>query len=558
MFTHRGKWLALGAIVLSSLVLGLDSTIVVTALPTLSAKLGATTDQLQWISAAYTLALAGFMIPAGVLADRLGRRRMLLVALFLFGASSVAASQMTTANGLILMRAVMGIAGAFIFPISLAILPTIFSERERPRAIAIGGAGMFLGLPLGPLVAGWLLTHYDWGSIFLINGPVVLIALLGAWMFIPESRDSNAPRLDVVGAALVVAGVTGLVYGIIEQPAHGWTNSTVLASLVTGAVLLAGFIVWELRARSPLVDLRLFLNPRFTWSVLVGMIMGFALLGVLFVFTPFLQIVQGNDAQATGVRLLPLIGGIVVGAIGSDRLVARLGVRAMLVLGLLICAAGMALLSLVETGSGFGLMAVALPVIGVGNAFAMFTALNVILGVLPESQTGAGTALTRTLQQLAASFGIAILGSILNNVYRAELAQRLTGLPDRMRDVAEGSVAGAGLIAGHLPAPLGTALLHAAHDAYATGMTDVLRVSAVVMIAGALLVAVFMPSGAKEPAPQPAAHPGARTEAALNLMTQPHDRTYTSSRDMTEGVEPPQLSRRVYTSTKLPGCDDGL
>jgi len=513
--TGSGRWQALGAIVLSSLVLGLDSTIVVTALPTLSAKLGATTDQLQWISAAYTLALAGFMIPAGVLADRLGRRRMLLVALFLFGASSVAASQMTTANGLILMRALMGIAGAFIFPISLAILPTIFSERERPRAIAIGGAGMFLGLPLGPLVAGWLLTHYDWGSIFLINGPVVLLALFGAWIFIPESRDPNAPRLDVVGAALVVAGVTSLVYGIIEQPALGWSNSTVLASLVTGATLIAGFTMWELRARSPLVDLRLFLNLRFTWSVLVGMIMGFALLGVLFVFTPFLQIVQGNDAQATGVRLLPLIGGIVLGAVGSDRLIACLGVRVMLVLGLLISAAGMALLSMVKADSGYGLMAMALPVIGVGNAFAMFTSLNVILGILPEAQTGAGSALTRTLSQLAASFGVAILGSILNNAYRADLAERLIGLPDRMREVAEGSVAGASLIAGHLPAPLGTALLHAAHDAYATGMTDVLRVSAVVMIAGALLVGLFMPSGTKEPVPQAATRPGAQNPPAL-------------------------------------------
>jgi len=491
--THTGRWQALGAIVLSSLVLGLDTTIVVTALPTLSAKLGATTDQLQWISAAYTLALAGFMIPAGVLADRLGRRRMLLVALFLFGASSVAASQMTTANGLILTRAVMGIAGAFIVPISLAILPTIFSERERPRAIAVGGAGMFLGLPLGPLVAGWLLTRYDWGSIFLINGPVVLLALLGAWIFIPESRDPKAPRLDVVGAALVVAGVTSLVYGIIEQPALGWTDAAVLASLMSGGILLACFTIWELHARSPLVDLRLFLNPRFSWSVLVGMIMSFALLGVLFVFTPFLQIVQGNDAQATGVRLLPLIGGIVVGAIGSDRLVARFGVRVMLVLGLLICAAGMALLSLVGADSGFGLMAIALPVIGVGNAFAMFTSLNVILGILPEVQTGAGSALTRTLSQLAASFGVAILGNILNNAYRAELADQLTVLSDRLRSVAEGSVAGATLIAGSFPTPFSTALLHAAQDAYTVGMDDVLRVCAVVMVGGAVLIGTFMP-----------------------------------------------------------------
>jgi len=495
--TGNGRWQALGAIVLGSLVLGLDTTIVVTALPTLSGKLGATTDQLQWISAGYTLALAGFMIPAGVLADRLGRRRMLLVALLLFGASSVAASQMTTANGLILMRSVMGIAGAFIFPISLAILPTIFSERERPRAIAIGGAGMFLGLPLGPLVAGWLLTHYSWGSIFLINGPVVMLSLLGVWFFVPESRDPNAPRLDLVGAAVAVAGVTTLVFGIIEEPTHGWADSTVLPCLVTGGVLLVGFTIWELRTQAPLVDLRLFLNPRFSWSTLVGIVMGFALMGVLFVLTPFLQIVQVNDAQATGIRLLPLIGGIVLGAAVSDRLMARLGDRVVLALGLLICGAGMALLSVIAADTGYGLMAVALSVIGIGNAFAMFTAINVILGVLPESHTGAGTALTRSLQQIGASFGVAIMGSLLNNAYRDMLAEHLTGLPARLKDVAEGSVAGATLMAVHLPAPLGSDLIRAARDAYTAGMTDVLRISAGVIVTAAVLIGMFMPAQAK-------------------------------------------------------------
>jgi MFS transporter, DHA2 family, multidrug resistance protein len=512
----RGRWLALGAIILSALVLGLDSTILVTALPTLSTKLGATTDQLQWISTAYLLALSGLLIPAGVLGDRLGRRRVLLVALAIFGLSSVAASQMTTAGGLILMRAVMGIGGAFIFPISLAVLPTIFSARERPRAIAIGGAGMFLGLPLGPLVAGWLLTHCDWGSIFLINGPFVMLALLGVWLFIPESRDCSAPRLDLVGAALAIAGVTGVVYGVIEQPARGWTDPTVLASLSTGAILLVGFTIWELHTRSPLIDLRLFLNQRFTWSIIVSIVMSFALMGVLFVFTPFLQVVQANDAQATGVRLLPLIGGIVLGALGSDRLVARLGVRVMLALGLLVCGAGMALMSLVSAGSGYGLLLLALPVVGVGNAFATFTALNVILDVLPESQTGAGTALTRTLQQIGSSFGVAIMGSLLNSAYRAELAGHLTGLPAQLKDVAEGSVAGAASIAGRLPAPRGAPLLFAAHDAYSIGMSDVLRVSAGVMVVAGLLVGTFMPERSQAAGHEVAAVGGEPADVSLS------------------------------------------
>jgi EmrB/QacA subfamily drug resistance transporter len=490
-------------------VLGLDSTILVTALPTLSIELGATTDQLQWISTAYLLALAGFLIPAGALGDRLGRRRMLLVALVIFGLASVAASQVTTPSGLILMRAVMGIGGAFIFPISLAVLPTIFSERERPRAIAIGGAGMFLGLPLGPLVAGWLLTHYAWGSIFLINAPFVILALLGVWLFLPESRDSNAPRLDFLGVVLAIAGVTTFVYGVIEQPVLGWGDATVLTGFLVGGILLVGFVAWELHTPAPLVDLRLFLEPRFSCSTLVSVVMSFALIGVLFVFTPFLQVVQGSDAQATGIRLLPLIGGIVLGALASDRMVARLGVRLTLVLGVLICGAGMTLMSLVGATSGYGLLLVPLPVIGVGNAFATFTALNVILDVLPASQTGAGTALTRTVGQVGASLGVAIMGSLLSAAYRAELTSHLTGLPAQLRGIAEGSVAGAAVIASQLPATLGMPLLAAAHDAYSIGMSDVLRVSAGVMVFAALLIAIFMPEPGRAIGQEPAAREGA-------------------------------------------------
>ena len=488
------KWLALTAVVLSALVLGLDSTILVTALPTLSAKLGATTDQLQWMSAAYLLALSGLLIPAGVLGDRLGRRRMMLSALTVFGVSSVAASQMTTANQVILMRAVMGVSGAFILPISMAVIPTIFSEGERPRAIAVGGAGMFLGLPLGPLVAGWLLTHYEWGSIFLINAPVVILAVIGVWLLIPESRDACAPRLDCIGALLAIAGVTGLVYGVIEQPRLGWTDATVVTSLLCGAILIAGFILWELRARSPLIDLRLFAIPRFSWSMAVSSVMSFGLMGVLFAFTPFLQLVQGNDAQATGGRLLPLIAGIVVGAAFSDRLIKRLGVRAMFAIGLATCGAGMALMSLGAAGTGYGLFLVALPVIGIGNALTTFTAFNAILDVLPQSQVAAGTALNRALGQIGSSFGVAIMGSLLNSGYRHELSPHMAGLPASLVEVAQGSVAGAVAIAGHMPAALGAPLLTAARDSYSIGMGDVLRACAAVMIVAALSVAVFMRS----------------------------------------------------------------
>src|ERR1700688_990384 len=202
------RWFGLAALSVSALVLGLDITILITALPTLSAKLGATTDQLQWMSAAYTLSLAGFLLPAGVPGDRFGRKRLLLIGLVTFGISSVIASQMTSANGLILMRVIMGASGAIVLPLVTSILPSMFAEDERQRAIGFSGAGAFIGLPLGPLIAGWLLTHYAWGSIFLINAPVVVIAAVGAWLFIPESMDPNPKRLDWIGALLEMVGVT--------------------------------------------------------------------------------------------------------------------------------------------------------------------------------------------------------------------------------------------------------------------------------------------------------------------------------------------------------------
>lgn len=494
--TGNGRWLALAVLVMCGLVLGLDITIVVTALPTLSAELGATTDQLQWISAAYTLALAGFLLPAGVLADRYGRRRLLLVGLLLFGVSSVVASQVTSPNALIAMRAVMGAGGAIIMPVTLAILPTIFSDKERPRAIAITAVATFLGLPLGPLVAGWLLVHYSWGVIFLINAPVVVVAIVGTWFLVPESKDAAAPRLDWLGAILSVVGVTAIVYGIIEQPTKGWSDARVLSGLIGGAVVLVVFVIRELRARTPLVDIRLFRSPLFAWATVAFTVVGFVMTGGLFLLTPFLQVVQGNDAQATGIRLLPLIAGVMVTAIAGARFTRPLGYKVMVAAGLLVTAAGLLLLSRVSAGTGYLEVAAGLAVIGMGIGLTMPASLDAIIAVIPAGQMGAGNALTRTLQNVGASFGAAVMGSILNSAYRSSLEPHLVGLPARIRDVAEGSVAGAAVVAQHLPGPAGHMVLKAAQDAYAGGMSEVMLLCAGLMALFALLEAIFLPAHA--------------------------------------------------------------
>jgi MFS transporter, DHA2 family, multidrug resistance protein len=491
---RAGRWWALAALVLSGLVIGLDSTVLITALPTLSSKLGATTADLQWIAAGYTLALGGLLLPGGVLGDRFGRKRLLLVGLAIFGTASIAASQVTTAGALIAMRALMGVGAALILPLSLSILPSMFTEQERPRAVSAAAAGAFLGLPLGPLLAGWLLTHYAWGSVFLINGPVVVLALLGVWFLVPESKDPHPRPFDWVGGILAVIGVTALVYGVIEQPINGWTSPRVFISVISGAAVLAGFVGWDLRHSSPFVDLRNFRNRSFTWATMAFVITGFALFGVMFILTPYIQIVLGNDAQATGIKLIPLIGGVLVGAIGGSVLAARLGVRLTVGAGLLVTAAGLLAFSRVGPDTGYGLVGICLAVAGLGLGIALPTTLDIILGTLPPEQTGAGSALTRALQQIAASFGVAILGSILSNVYQSNLAPNLAGLPMTLRDAAQGSVAAAHAIAAHLPAAAGGPLIRAANDAYTQGLATVMLVSAALVVIAAILIAIFLPS----------------------------------------------------------------
>ncbi len=490
----KGRWIGLAALALSGLVLGLDITILITALPTLSAKLNATTDQLQWMSAAYTLSLAGFMLPAGVLGDRFGRKRLLIIGLITFGISSVIASQMTSANGLIAMRAVMGISGAIVLPLMQSILPSMFAEDERQRAIGLAGAGSFIGLPLGPLLAGWLLTHYAWGSIFLINAPVVALAVIGSGAFVRESKDPHPRPLDWVGALLAVVGVTALVYGIIEEPIRGWSSAQVFGPVTAGAVLIVVFIVWQLRVRIPLIDLTLFRNRRFAMATVAFTVVGFAMTGVLFVLSPFLQVVQGNDAQGTGIRLLPLIATMMVGAVSADWIASRVGTKVMVACGLAGNAAGMLILSRATADGGYAIVALGLAVMGISIALAMIPSLAAILAALPERETGAGSALTRAIQHVGSSFGVAIMGSILNGAYQSHIAPNLVGLPAGLGPAAQSSVAVAAAIAHRLPEPGGGRLFHAAAAAYSYGMSDVLLVTAGLTLGGAILMALLMPA----------------------------------------------------------------
>ncbi|MER7279898.1 MFS transporter [Dactylosporangium sp. NPDC000244] len=482
------RWWALIAIVLSVLTVGFDTTILNVALPTLATALDAGSDDLQWIVNAYVLVFAGLLLPMGAMGDRYGRKRLLMIGLALFAGSSLVAVFAADALQVIAARALMGIGGAILTPLTMAVLPVLFDEHERGRAISLLTMGMGVGLPLGPIIGGYLLEHFWWGSIFVINVPVALVALVAVAFLVPESRAATPRRVDLLGAGLSTVGLVALVYGVIEAPTRGWTDARVLAGLVGGAALLAAFVLVERRAKSPMIDLRLFRKPRFAWGTAAGTLSSFALFGVLFILPQYLQAVRGDDALGVGLRLLPLIAGLFVGAPLGERIAHLTVTRVPVAGGLLIGALGLGLGARTEVGTGYGTVATWLAIAGAGIGLAITPAMDAVLGALPRDEAGSGTAITMTFRQVAGALGVALLGSLTSAVYRSRL--------DDAPEAARRSVA-AGVT---LAARTGDAALAlAARTAFVDAMAVVLLVCSAIGVIGAVLAALFLPNAQKRP-----------------------------------------------------------
>jgi EmrB/QacA subfamily drug resistance transporter len=433
---------------------------------------------------AYVLVFAGLLLPVGALGDRYGRKRLMIVGLALFGLSSAAATFTHSAGQLIAIRAVMGIGAAILTPISLAVISVLFDDAERGKAIGVMTMGLGLGVPLGPLVGGYLLEHFWWGSIFLVNVPVAALALIAVALLVPESRDPVARQVDLPGGVLSTVGLVALVYGVIEAPARGWGNGIVLVALGTGVLMLAAFGWWQRRAAYPMIDLTLFRAPRFLWGSVAAMLASFALFGLLFVLPQYLQLVRGTDAFGAGLRLLPLMGGLIVAAGLSDRMVRAVGTKIAVSIGLTVVAAGLGWGALTGFGTGFGQVAGWLAVVGLGSGLALAPAMDAVLGTLPPDRAGSGTALTMTMRQVGAALGVAILGSVLASVYAAQAP-------------AAGS-ASLGAAAAYAAKTGDLAVLVAGQHAYLHAMDRVLAVCAAVALLGAFLVAAFLPGRAPE------------------------------------------------------------
>jgi EmrB/QacA subfamily drug resistance transporter len=481
------------------------------ALPTVSADLHASSGDLQWFVDAYSLVLAAALLPAGLLGDRIGRKRLLVGALVLFGISSLACAYATSAGELIAARAVLGLAAAVILPMSLAVLPVLFTAAERPRAIAAVGGATFLGYPIGPILGGWLLDHFWWGSVFLINIPVVVIAVIAVTLLMPESRGKRRQRIDLTGIVVSSAGLTSLTYGLIKAGDSGWTDRVAIITMAAGVVALAAFVIWERlvsRARRaarptlPLVDLELFGSAGFTWGTVLSTLVSFALFGLVFAMPQYFLDVRGLDSLGAGLRMLPMIGGLALGLILGQRLQTprrrRAGApvdsappvspKVIVTIGFAIMAAALATGAGTTIGSSTSFAAIWFAVTGFGLGMAMPTALNAAIGALSPERSGSGSALITAMRQVGGTIGVAVLGTILATVYRSHL--HLAGLPAAATGAIRKSVA-AGVATAR--AAGSHQLLDTVRQAYVHGLDVMLWVCSGIAIVSALLALAFLP-----------------------------------------------------------------
>jgi EmrB/QacA subfamily drug resistance transporter len=490
---HRRRWWILLVLIVSLFTVNLDNTIINVALPTLARALNADMSQLQWIIDGYVLLFAGLLLAAGALGDRFGRRRVMLIGLVLFGTGSAASAFAPSAEALILLRAVMGVGGALIVPSTLSVTSTVFTIEERPKAIGIWTAVAGLGIVAGPVLAGWLLDHYAWGSIFLINVPVVLASIAGSLAIVPESRSAEPAPLDIPGALLSVGTLVTLVYAVIEAPANGWTSAGELAGFGVAALLGVGFVLRELSAPAPLLDVRMLTRPAFGSAVLAVMLTSFGLFGSMFFFSQYLQGVLGIGTLETGLSVLPLAVAMAIGSPLGMPVAARVGTRLTVAVGMAVVAAGLLVFRMAGVHDGYPYAATTLALVGAGMGFAMGPLTVLMVRTMPRSKQGVASAINSTARELGGALGVAILGSLAAPVYAAGVRPVTDLLPQAAATAVGDSLAGAGAVAGMLPGPQASALLGLARSAFVDGMAVAVLAGAVVALVGAAVALALLP-----------------------------------------------------------------
>jgi len=536
----RRRWWVLAVLCVSLAMIGLDNTILNVALPTLVRDLHASFSQLQWIIDSYTVVFAGLLLTAGSLGDRFGRKWVMLVGLGVFCAGSAFSAFAWSPEILVVTRALMGVGGALVMPATLSILTNVFVEpHEREKAIGIWAGVAGVGIAVGPIAGGLLLQHFWWGSVFLINVPVIVVGMIAAALLVPNSADPAAPRLDLVGAFLSTVGLAVLLWGIIEAPTTGWHSDRVLVGVSVGLVILGLFLAWELHTDHPMIHLRFFRNRRFSAAGGAIALVVLGLYGTLFVLTQYLQFVLGYSALGTGVAFIPLALLLLIAGPASTPLVRRLGTKAVVSTGLLMIAGGLAWLATASANATFvGGVLGPLAILGLGFGLTMAPTTESIMGSLPRAQAGAGSAMNSTLLQVGGALGVAIIGSVLSAGYRSSVDAVMAGhaVPAWVAQIIRSSVGGALEVAHRAGGTLGQALAGAADHGFVHGMHMAMGVACGFAVLGILVVVAFLPARAGTD-PDAGSNEGRPTEQAEQAELAPDgDGSTTASLPTATGV----------------------
>ncbi len=504
---HRRRWAILTFLLFSLLVVVLDSSILNVAMKTIATPapvgIGASQSQLEWAVNSYTLVFAGLLFTAGLLGDRIGRKKTLLIGMVIFGAGSLLCSFATSPAELIGYRAAMGLGGAFVMPATLAIIMNVFERDEQPRAIGIYSGAVGLAIAIGPVVGGLLLAHFWWGSVFLVNVPIVVIALIGMVWLVPDSRDPNPGRLDPVGVLLSVLGLVALIYGIIQggQDAD-FTVTSAWVPILVGLLLLALFVRQQSRAAHPVLTIAWFRNKHFSSAVTAIGLTFFALMGVTFFSVFYLQSVRGYSPLQAGLLLLPLAVAQLLVSPRARHVVTRFGVAATVATGMLLIAVAFGGFLLLGRTTGIWVLEVVAFIQGTGMALVMPPATVTIMSSLPREKAGSGSAVSNTFRQVGGSLGVAILGALLSTVYRNGIDDKLNTLPAPLRSAAGQSIEGTlGVV--QQVGPRAAALVSPAKDAFVHSMHVTSLTAGVVALAGAAISLAFLPKRAPQPDPAP-------------------------------------------------------
>jgi EmrB/QacA subfamily drug resistance transporter len=490
---YQRRWKTLAVLALSLLVIGLDNTILNVALPTLQQEFNASASELQWMVDSYLLVFAGLLLPLGALGDRIGRKKTLSAGLLIFGAASVAAALSDSTTAMIASRAVMGVGGALIMPATLSIVTDVFPEEERGKAIGVWAGMAAIGIGLGPLIGGALVDYASWQWVFIVNIPVVVAALAFGSKLVPDSKDPAPGAIDVPGALYAVGSLSTLVYGLIEAPERGWLAGTVLASFGIAIVLGVAFVRRERSTDSPLLDVSMFRRPGFSFGSLAVSGTFFAMFGMIFVLTQYLQNVQGNSPFEAGLKLTPMAVGLVLAASNSDRMVRRFGAPAVVSSGMLGVVALLA--STLWWSPGTSYIAIGVFIFGIALAMGnvMAPATETVMAAVPKAKAGVGSAMNDVNRMVAGSLGVAVIGSIVSSAYSSRVEDATASLPAGAAEAASESIGGAAAVADRIGGVAGDALQHAAGVAYSDALGLGMTVGAVVLAVGALAVRRWLP-----------------------------------------------------------------